>query len=407
MSGYLALKVLILDDEPFMRMLLSEMLSNLGLTQITAYENGTEALAYINSPDNAVDLILLDINMPGMDGIEFVRHLANCSYHGSLILISGEDERMLQTAEKLVKTHNINILGHLQKPVSSKELSGLLKKWLPSWLNESSPQTRKIYSAEEIQIAISNKEFVNYYQPQINVKTGKVVGVEALARWQHPQDGTVFPDQFIQIAEANGLIDDLTYLVIDTAFSQTSIWQNYSLDLRVSVNISMANLASLNFVDYLAKAVNVAGIMSSDIVLEVTETQLMKHLSNSLEVLGRLRLKRFGLSIDDFGTGYSSFALLRAIPFNELKVDRGFVHGVDSNDTLRAIYNASLSVAQQLDMQVVAEGVEDWDDWNFLRNSTCNVAQGYFIAKPMPADKIHDWIHDWEANIENFMHSSS
>jgi EAL domain-containing protein (putative c-di-GMP-specific phosphodiesterase class I)/DNA-binding NarL/FixJ family response regulator len=403
MSGYLALKVLILDDEPFMRMLLSEMLSNLGLTQTTAYENGTEALAYINSPDNAVDLILLDINMPGMDGIEFVRHLANCSYHGSLILISGEDERMLQTAEKLVKTHNINILGHLQKPVSSAELSGLLKKWLPSWLNESSPQSRKIYSAEEIKIAISNKEFVNYYQPQINVKTGRVVGVEALVRWQHPQDGTVFPDQFIQIAEANGLIDDLTYLVVDTAFAQTSIWQNYALDLRVSVNISMANLASLDFVDYLAKAVNIAGIMSSDIVLEVTETQLMKHLSNSLEVLGRLRLKRFGLSIDDFGTGYSSFALLRAIPFNELKVDRGFVHGVSSNDTLRAIYNASLSVAQQ----VVAEGVEDWDDWNFLRNSTCNVAQGYFIAKPMPADKIHDWIHDWEANVENFMHSSS
>ena len=398
------LKVLLLDDEPFMLMLLGEILSNLGFTQVTACESGREALECLDLPNDAPDLILLDINMPEMDGIEFVRHLAERHYPGSLILVSGEDERMRQTVEKLMQVHKITVLGHLQKPVNSDELSRLLAKWTPPWLNEPAP-LQKTYNAQEVKAAIVNKELLNYYQPQVDVATGKVVGVEALVRWQHPQDGIVFPEQFIHIAEEFGLIDDLTKIVVEAAFAQTRIWKNHTLDLRVSVNLSMDSLAALEFVDYLTEAVAAAGIKPSDIVLEVTETQLMKHLSASLEILSRLRLKRFGLSIDDFGTGNSSFALLRNIPFNELKVDQGFVHGAARNETLHAIYNASLILAQQLSMNVVAEGAEDWEDWNLLRNTGCNVAQGYFIAKPMPAIEILDWINLWETNIENFIKS--
>lgn len=404
MPGKSTLKVLLLDDDPFMLMLLGEMFSNFGLTQVTACESGREALEYLDLPNSSVDLILLDINMPEMDGLEFVRHLAKRHYHGSLILVSGEDERMLQTAEKLVNTHNLTTLGHLQKPITSDDLDRLLDKWLPAWLIEPA-SVQKTYNANEIKTAIANNELFNYYQPQVDVATGKVVGVEALVRWQHPQDGIVLPEQFIHIAEAFELIDDLTKIVVEAAFAQTRIWKNHTLDLRVSVNLSMASLAALEFVDYLTEAVAAAGIKPSDIVLEVTESQLMKYLSASLEILSRLRLKRFGLSIDDFGTGYSSFALLSNIPFNELKVDQGFVHGAASNETLHAIYNASLILAQQLDMNVVAEGVEDWEDWNLLRNTGCNVAQGYFIAKPMPASKILDWINLWESNIESFIKS--
>jgi EAL domain-containing protein (putative c-di-GMP-specific phosphodiesterase class I) len=140
-----------------------------------------------------------------------------------------------------------------------------------------------------------------------------------------------------------------------------------------------------------------------DIVLEVTESRLMKNSSTSLEVLTRLRMKRFSLSIDDFGTGNSSLTQLRDIPFDELKVDQGFVHGAASNETLRAIYSASLSLAKQLGMKTVAEGVEDRVDWDFLRSTDCDLAQGYFIAKPMPPGEIPDWITAWEANIENLM----
>jgi EAL domain-containing protein (putative c-di-GMP-specific phosphodiesterase class I)/ActR/RegA family two-component response regulator len=389
-----ALKILLLDDEPFMLMLLGEILSNLGLTQVTACESGREALEYLELSDYSPDLVLLDINMPEMDGMEFVRHLAERHYSGSLILVSGEDERMLQTVEKLMQVHKITVLGHLQKPVKSDELSRLLEKWTPPWLNKTT-SVQKIYTANEIRAAIANKELVNYYQPQVDVMSGRVVGVETLVRWQHPQDGIVLPEQFIHTAEAFGLIDDLTKVVVDAAFAQTGIWQNHTLNLRVSVNLSMDNLASLKFVDYLTTTAEAAGIVPSDIVLEITESQVMKHLSTSLEILSRLRLKRFGLSIDDFGTGYSSLAVLSNIPFSELKVDQGFVHGAAKNETLYAIYNASLVLAQQLGMNVVAEGVEDWEDWNLLRNTGCDVAQGYFIARPMPAAKVLDWVSNW------------
>jgi EAL domain-containing protein (putative c-di-GMP-specific phosphodiesterase class I) len=215
----------------------------------------------------------------------------------------------------------------------------------------------------------------------------------------------VFPDQFIGVAEEHGLIDDLTRAVIGDAFAQAKTWQDDGLHLRVAINISMDNLATLEFADYVADAAAAAGIAPDVIVLEVTESRLMTNLAAPLEILTRLRLKRFSLSIDDFGTGHSSLVQLRDIPFDELKVDRGFVHGAADNDTLCAIYSASLGLAKHLGMKSVAEGVEDRADWDFLRSTGCDLAQGYFIAKPMPAGEIPDWIITWEANLENLMAS--
>ena len=397
-----AIKILVLDDEPFMLKLLVHMLANLGFTQVTACDKGSDALAWIDLPDSPPDLILLDLNMPEMDGIEFVRHLFQRCYTGSLILISGEDERMRQTAVKLVRSHKIATLGHLHKPVNTEALSALLAKWTP-YCQRAPRGANKIYDPGEVHAAIVNGELVNYYQPKVDVASGKVAGVESLVRWHHPLDGMVFPDQFIGVAEEYGLIDDLTRVVIGQAFAQTKIWQDGGLQLHVATNISMDNLVSLEFVDYVTTAASAAGIAPEGIVLEVTESQLMTGMSIPLEILTRLRLKRFSLSIDDFGTGHSSFTQLRNIPFDELKVDQGFVHGAASNDTLRAIYGASLSLAKHLGMRTVAEGVEDRADWDFLRSTECDLAQGYFIARPMLAAEIPDWITSWEANLENFM----
>ncbi|MFI3119211.1 MAG: EAL domain-containing response regulator [Methylococcaceae bacterium] len=400
------IKILVLDDEPFMLKLLSHMLTNLGFTQVKTCAGGTAALMEFDSPNTPPDLILLDLNMPGMDGIEFMRHLVGRHYTGSLILISGEDERVLQTAEKLVLAHKIPALGHLHKPVNPENLSALLNKWTPP-----SPAIAltsiKAYSADEVGEAIAKGELINYYQPKVAVNNGKVIGVESLVRWRHPRNGIVGPDHFIGVAEEYGLIDDLTRVVVKEAFAQTRIWQDCGLNLRVAINISMKNLALLEFADYVAAAAAHAGIAPDSIVLEVTETQLMKDLSAPLEILTRLRLKRFGLSIDDFGTGHSSFSQLRDIPFNELKVDQGFVHNAANNSTLRAIYTVSLHVARQLGMKTVAEGVADQADWDFLRSTGCDLAQGNFISEPMPGAEIPNWIRGWEANIERLMQRSS
>ncbi|MDD5384044.1 MAG: EAL domain-containing response regulator [Gallionella sp.] len=395
-----AIRILILDDDPFELKLLSRVLANLGFAPVITCDNGRAALEQMDHADGSPDLILLDLNMPEMDGVEFVRKLVEHHYAGSLILVSGEDERMLQTAVKLVQAHKIQVLGHLHKPVTPEGLAALLGKWLPP--SQSKPQVaKKIYSADELRAAIANGELVNYYQPKVAVATGRAVGVETLVRWRHPQDGMVFPDQFVGVAEAHGLIGDLTRVVLTGALAQAKVWQEAGLTLRVAINVSMDNLASLDFPDFVAGLAVEAGVAPQQVVLEVTESRLMRDTRAALEILSRLRLKRFHLSIDDFGTGHSSLAQLRDIPFDELKIDQSFVHGAWANETLRAMYDASLGLARQLGMEVVAEGVEDRDDWELLRRTGCDLAQGYFVAKPMPAADLPGWMQTWQARMRN------
>jgi EAL domain-containing protein (putative c-di-GMP-specific phosphodiesterase class I) len=199
------------------------------------------------------------------------------------------------------------------------------------------------------------------------------------------------------VAEEHGLIQDLTRVVIANALRHTKSWQlEMGLALEVAINVSMDDLGSLEFADYIAAEAAAVGMAPKDVTLEVTESRLMHDQRVPLEVLTRLRLKRFRISIDDFGTGHSSLAQLRDMPFDELKIDRGFVHGASSDKTLRAIFDTSVLLAKQLGMQIVTEGIEDRADWDYARRSGCDIAQGYFIAKPMPAKDIHDWIEEWE-----------
>lgn len=393
-----AIDILIIDDDPFMRDLLFSMLLRLKFTRVNTAESGVAALRYVDSPDYCPDLILCDLNMPEMDGVAFVRKLGERGYQGSLILISGVEQRVLETAERVVLAHGMRLLGRLQKPFNHRELADLLQKWAPAGTGPAPKNQTRVYAPEEIQSAIENQELILYYQPKVEVMTARLVGVEALVRWQHPGDGMVFPDQFIGVAEEYGLIDSLTRLVLKEALARARIWQDQGMGLKLSVNVSMDNLNSLDFPDFVENQAAAAGIAPEQLILEVTETRLMQDSLSSLEILTRLRLKGFSLSIDDFGTGNSTFTQLRDIPFTELKVDRGFVHGACcGNPTLRAIYNASLDLAQQLGMDLVAEGVEDRDDWDFLQQTGCRMAQGYFIAKPMAPEDLPGWLEQWKS----------
>lgn len=390
-----AIRILVLDDEPFMLKLLARMLTNLGFTEVRTCDNGRAALMLVDSPECHPELILLDINMPQMDGVEFVRHLVEHHFSGSVILVSGEDERVLQSVEKLVRAHKITVLGHLNKPVIPERLAALIARWLPP-RNGPVRDAKKVYSPNQLRSAMDNGELVNYYQPKVTVASGEVVGVETLVRWRHPKDGMVFPDQFVGIAEQHGLIDQLTKLVLTGALTQARLWRDAGVSLRVAVNLSMDNLVALSFLDYVVKLATEAGVPPQELVLEVTESRLMHDQRVPLEILTRLRLNRFRLSIDDFGTGNSSLTQLRDIPFDELKIDKSFVHGAWGNETHSAIFDASLGLARQLKMESVAEGVEDRADWNFVRQRGCDLAQGYFIAEPMPAANLPAWMADWE-----------
>lgn len=395
-----AVRILLLDDEPFMLELNSHLLATLGYSAVSTHGNAAAALASFDEPRGPPDLILLDLNMPDMDGIEFTRHLVEKGYAGSLALISGENERTLQAVSTLVQAHHLKWLGFLRKPVSLQALAALLTKWSPPASRQTSA-VKAAYSADEVRAAIANGELVNYYQPKVSLDDGRVVGVETLVRWQHPTDGLVFPDQFIGVAEAHGLIDELTRVVLHDALAQTRVWRDAGLALRVAVNVSMDNLSALSFADFVIAVAAVSGVSPVDVVLEVTESRLMADLRATLEILTRLRLKRFRLSIDDFGTGHSSLTQLRDMPFDELKIDRSFVHGAHTNPTLRAIFESNLALARQLGIEVVAEGVEDRADWEFLRRSGCDLAQGYFMARPMPGAELSGWLASWTARLRD------
>jgi EAL domain-containing protein (putative c-di-GMP-specific phosphodiesterase class I) len=232
----------------------------------------------------------------------------------------------------------------------------------------------------------------------VALATREVVGFESLVRWQHPSDGLIAPDQFIGLAAQHGLITALTEVVLGMAMSQARDWSRAGHQIPIAVNVSMDDLTALDFPDRAADLAAAIGVEPQLITLEVTEGQVMRQLSTVLDVLSRLSLKRFRLAIDDFGTGHSSLAQLRDLPFDELKIDRGFVHGALTDGTRRAICSASLRMAHQLQMQVVGEGIEDVDDWEFLAHLGCDVGQGYYMARPMPAAEVQIWLEGWGAH---------
>ena len=389
------MNTLLIDDDPFAMKLLARQLAQLGHTAVTLCESAQDALALLETQSDTVGMVFCDLQMPGMDGVEFVRHLARIGYPGSLVLVSGEQGRVLQTVQKLAQAHQVHILAALAKPVSPEQLRQVMAMHeARTAILPRAPSDP--YPADELARAIAGGELVNHYQPKVDMATGALIGVEALVRWRHPRDGRVFPDQFIATAEQNGLIDALTRSVLTAALHQARRWRNEGLELQMAVNVSMENLASLEFPDLVAHWVHEAGLPLSSLTLEVTESRLMKDVRAPLDILTRLRLKRIGLSIDDFGTGHSSLAQLRDIPFDELKLDRSFVNGAARDSSLRAIVEATLAMARQLGMTSVAEGVEDRADWDCLRELGCDVAQGYFIARPMPGEALPAWRAAWE-----------
>ena len=395
-----SVRIVLLDDDPFMLKLLTHLLAQLGYTHVVACDCGERALRHIAGTDELVDLILLDINMPGMDGVEFIRRLVECRYAGSVILVSGENSRILESVERLIEAHQLIALGHLQKPVKPAELAGLIGRLQPNLgSNRAKRLKQHSYGAEELRSALSQGQLVNYYQPKVALATGEVVGMESLVRWQHPADGLVFPDQFLGLAADHGLLTEVTGVVLIEAMKQAKAWWLAGHPLSVAVNVTMDDLIALEFPDLAVALAAAVGVEPRVVTLEVTEGQVMRQPSTVLDVLSRLSLKRFGLSIDDFGTGHSSLAQLRDLPFDELKIDRGFVHGASTDGTRRAICSANLQMAHQLHMKVVGEGIETREDWDFLAQLGCDFGQGYFIARPMPAADVVQWIHAWRSRI--------
>lgn len=389
------MRILVIDDDPFARSMAVKQLAALAIHDVELADSGQAALSRLERGEPGFDALIVDLNMPGMDGVQFLRHLARRRFRGGLLLVSGEDDRILRSVAKLAAAGRLRLLGTLHKPFARERLGQALGA-LPSFADTNVMQEAgRTYAAQELRDAIAAGQLVNHYQPQVRLGDGGVAGVEALVRWRHPSDGLVFPSAFVPLAEQSGLSDALAHAVLAAALRAARQWREDGLELRVSVNLAMDNLFALDLPETVLSAAVAAGVPVDCVVLEVTESQVTRDLNKLLEVATRLRMKRVGLAIDDFGTGSSSLAQLRDVPFDELKLDRGFVHGASADPALLAILKSTLDMARQLGLRTVAEGVEDRADWDCLRALACDLAQGYLIARPMPADDVPAWASEW------------
>jgi len=389
------MRILVIDDDPFARSMAVKQLAALAIHDVELADSGQAALSRLERGEPGFDALIVDLNMPGMDGVQFLRHLARRRFRGGLLLVSGEDDRILRSVAKLAAAGRLRLLGTLHKPFARERLGQALGA-LPSFADTNVMQEAgRTYAAQELRDAIAAGQLVNHYQPQVRLGDGGVAGVEALVRWRHPSDGLVFPSAFVPLAEQSGLSDALAHAVLAAALRAARQWREDGLELRVSVNLAMDNLFALDLPETVLSAAVAAGVPVDCVVLEVTESQVTRDLNKLLEVATRLRMKRVGLAIDDFGTGFSSLAQLRDVPFDELKLDRGFVHGASADPALLAILKSTLDMARQLGLRTVAEGVEDRADWDCLRALACDLAQGYLIARPMPADDVPAWASEW------------
>ena len=384
-------RVLLVDDDPIMHSVTTLVLNDLGVERVQSALSGARALEILERQQSAIDIIFCDLNMPEMDGIEFTRHLARLNYPGSLVLLSGEDIRILRTVERLAIEHGLQVLGVLEKPVTRLQMQQLLASFDQD-ITDMTLRPVDMLGAEELSRAIADGEIDTYFQPKIEIKTQQIVGVEMLARWIHPAKGVIGPGAFIPMAEEYNLIQDLTDAVCEKALHYAASWKRAGMELDVALNISVDSLTNLEWPNEFAARVDALGLQPNAITLEITESRLMEHVRLGLEILGRLRLKRFNLSIDDFGTGYSSMEQLQRIPFSELKIDRAFVRAASDDVSARAILESSVLLARKLDMRTVAEGVETEQDWNLVEALGCDHVQGYYIAKPMPGDELCDWL---------------
>ncbi len=387
--------LIVIDDEPDLADFVCTVAEQVGF-DVKPFNNA----ALFKDQYTYADVIVLDLIMPEVDGIEVIRFLAESNSDAQLILVSGFDPAVLHSAQKLATEQGLNVVGSLSKPFRYDDLHQLLSglSITPKSLTLRTPV--KPPSVEELREALANSELLLYYQPKVGLNGHFIVAFEALVRWQHPTHGLLSPDLFIPTAEQHGLINDLTWVVLEQAMMQCRSWQDQGLAVQIAINMSASTLKELDLPEKIGVLLEKYGLKPAQIILEVTETALMQELIKSLDILTRLRMKGFHLSIDDFGTGYSSLVQLHRVPFSEIKIDRSFVIEMGHDPEAAAIVETVVLLGHKLNMKIVAEGVETEACRATLAHLGCDQAQGYFFAKPMPADEAFQWFsaHKSEKN---------
>jgi EAL domain-containing protein (putative c-di-GMP-specific phosphodiesterase class I) len=374
-------RLLIVDDEADICELIADVAEARGFDVKTLTDPAQVESTLLEFKPQA---LMLDLMMPGTDGVELLRHMGESIRGVAVVLMSGHDSRVLNSARRLGAAHGINVITTQEKPLQIEALRETLDRL--KGLGQAGP-------AEEKKPAAPNGAgdgITVFYQPIVEMDSGRIRGLEALVRMI--KDGKIQgPDQFLNQLDEAGL-GNLTNRVMEIAVADTAELHKQNFPLAVSINMTISTLIDLAVPDRLEELCKKHGLAPDKINVELTEGEAMREVKKVMDVLTRLRLRGFGLAIDDFGTGYSSLRELQRLPFSVMKMDKAFVLDMAENRDSQVIAHAVIELGHNLSLKVVAEGIESARVWNLLKDHKCDLAQGYFIAKPMPLADLLKWL---------------
>ncbi|MDG2148871.1 MAG: EAL domain-containing response regulator [Planctomycetota bacterium] len=378
-------RLLIVSDDQAAQGLLGQLCRTRGFDLSHAE---TVSLVHKYIAKGLMDLIVLDLDNHDIDGVRLLKALAAGRLSAPVVLMSHCDDRTLHAAQQVGIQHGLHMGRPLLKPLDE---SASVRSILDA-LEIHDPAI----TATDIREAIHGDQLRLHYQPLVDVKNGHVRNVEALLRWEHPDYGHLNPELVVSLAEKNGLIGLLTDWVLTTSLKACAEWRRQGWDFRVAVNITPGSLFQLDFADRVVNILNTVGVPPESLIVEITEGQAITEQLDVLETLARLRLARVSLAIDDFGTGYSSLGRLHSLPFTELKIDKSFVMDTPGDPRLEMVVRAIADLGKNLGLTVVAEGVATREAWDLVESMGCDIAQGYFISRPLPADMLTEWLYRWD-----------
>lgn len=387
------LRVLVVDDDPMMTALVEVLLHTHGIQRICSVNEGAAALEKLAA--QTFDLLVCDLNMPGMDGVQLINRMATLGHRPAIILLSGEDPRILDSSRQFAEVKQLVVLGVLRKPIAHDSLINLLRGYQPNLQQgDDGMPLHTDLDASDLRTGLSSSSLRVAYQPKIDLRTGDLVGVECLLRWNDPKFGNVAPADVVSAAERYGLIDGLTLGVLARAAQDRLLAASHGFTTNFAINLSLKNLREANIVDRIHQIVVDTHGVPSDFTLEITETHLVDDLARVLEALIRLRLLGFKISLDDYGTGASTMQMLSQLPTTELKIDRSFVASAPHSSQGRAFLRSAVELGLQMGQSVVAEGIETESERTCAVELGCQLGQGYLFSRPLSLEILIDWARE-------------
>ncbi len=373
---------MIVDDHPLQLMLLEQALSKRNIITHT-FDNVDEAFASLNQQN--YDFIFCDLQMPDKDGIDMMLMLNESGYQGKVVLVSGMGLDVISTVHTMCLNFSFQSVDKLVKPYKQNQIDDLLQIPQKSAEHNYTSSSAIKVTDEEFINALACGQVINYYQPLVDFKTSQIVGYEALARWIHPEYGVLAPFFFLPIVKREKLSGPLFDVVFNNALKDI---KQHGLQHKISLNVEQASLEDENFAINFLKTCGENGINPARFTIEVTERDVYESGLAVYKNLSKLRLNYVTVSIDDFGTGNSTFEKLVSLPFNEIKIDRSFINNICCDLKKKNVVESICNMAHTLNIDVVAEGIEDQETLRFLDIYGIDFAQGYYFNKPMPIEKL-------------------